>query len=187
MGLMLAIENTIIDESVKPAIEWINGRPVQKLMPTDLHGILQLAFAKFIEAWAKIYERRRGKVITEWRFIIPPNSYNTESLVPDVAYLSNYFDLPKSERTYPRIPPEIAVEILSPGDDATEVESRRKFFLWWGVKLVLIADAEQRTVEYHESEEYFGKLNENDTFTSAVFPTLSIPLKPIFAELDEPE
>jgi Uma2 family endonuclease len=183
---MLAIDNTIIDETVKPAIEWINGRPVQKLMPTDLHGILQLAFAKVIEAWAQRYESKSGKVITEWRFIIPPNSYKTESLVPDVADLSTYFDLPESDRTYPRIPPDIAVEILSPGDDASEVDSRRKFFLWWGVRLILIADPEQRTVEYHESEEYFGKLSENDTLTSLAFPTLSVPLKPIFAELDEP-
>ena len=116
----MLIENTIIDDTVKPAIEWISGRPVQKLMPTDVHGILQFAFAKFIESWAKIHQGKSGKVITEWRFIIPPNSYKTESLVPDVAYLSNYFDLPKSERTYPRIPPEIAVEIRSPGDDASE-------------------------------------------------------------------
>lgn len=183
---MLAIENTVIDDTVKPAIEWISGKPVQKLMPTDMHGILQFTFAKFLEAWAKIHEGKSGKVITEWRFIIPPNSYKTESLVPDVAYLSTYFDLPKSERTYPKVPPDIAVEILSPGDDASEVESRRNFFLWWGVKLVLIADPDERTVEYHESKDYFGKLNENDTFASSVFPTLSIPLKPIFAELDEP-
>lgn len=184
---MLAIDNTIIDDSVTPAIEWINGRAVQKLMPTDLHGILQFAFAKFIEAWAKTHEGKSGKVITEWRFIIPPNSYRTESLVPDVAYLSSYFGLPKSERTYPRIPPDIAVEILSPGDDASEIESRRKFFLWWGVKLVLIADPEQRTLEYHESKEYFGTLTDSDTFNSLVYPTLSIPLEPIFAEMDEPK
>lgn len=183
---MLALDNTSIDDAVKPAIEWINGRPVQKLMPTDLHAILQLAFARFLDTWEKSLANKRGKVGTEWRFIIPPNSYQTESLVPDVAYLANYFDLPKDERTYPNIPPQIAVEILSPGDDPNEVDSRRKFLLWWGVKLVLIADPEQRTVEYHESEDYFGKLNAADTFASLAFRTLSIPLQPIFAELDEP-
>jgi len=182
----LRIDNTIIDDTIKPAIEWINGRPVQNLMPTDLHGILQFAFAKFIEDWAKMHEGKSGRVITEWRFIIPPNRYKTESLVPDVAYLSTYFDLPKRDRTHPRIPPEIAVEILSQYDSVSDVDARRKFFLSWGVKLVLIADAEQPTVEYHESEQYSGKLNETDTFTSLAFPTLTIPLKPIFAELDKP-
>jgi hypothetical protein len=72
---MLAIQNTAIDDTVKPAIEWINGRAVQKLVPTDVHGILQFAFAKFIESWAKAHDGKSGKVITEWRFLIPPNSY----------------------------------------------------------------------------------------------------------------
>jgi Uma2 family endonuclease len=183
---MLAIQNFVIDDTIKPAIEWIHGRPIQKLMPTDLHAILQLAFARFLDDWAKTNNHKRGKVGTEWRFIIPPNSYETESLVPDVVFLSTYFDLPKNERTYPRIPPDIAVEILSPDDDASEVGSRRKFLLWWGAKLVLIVDPRKRTVAYEESEECFGTLNECDTFHSRVFPTLSIPLRPIFAELDEP-
>jgi Uma2 family endonuclease len=183
---MLAIQNTAIDDTVKPAIEWINGRAVQKLMPTDVHGILQFAFAKFIEGWAKAYDGKSGKVITEWRFLIPPNSYKTESLVPDVAYLSSYFNLSKSERTYPTVPPDIAVEILSPGDDAEDVVSRRKFFLWWGVKLVLIVDPEKRTVEAHEPPDRSATFGETDTLTSRTFPSLALPLREIFAELDEP-
>jgi hypothetical protein len=102
--ILLAVQNTFVGDTVKPAIEWINGRPIQKLMPTDLHAILQLACARFLDAWVKTNGYKRGEVGTQWRFIIPPNSYRTESLVPDVACVSTYFDLPKSERTYPMIP-----------------------------------------------------------------------------------
>jgi Uma2 family endonuclease len=186
MGSMLAIQNTLIDDTIKPAIEWINGKAAQKLMPTDLHAILQLAFARCIDTWAKANGYKRGKVGTEWRFMIPPNSYETESLVPDVAFLSTYFDLPKGDRTYPKIPPDIAVEILSPGENANEVKSRRKFLLWWGVRLVLIVNPEERTVEAHESDEIFTTLTEDGILTSAAFPTLMIPLRDIFSELDEP-
>ena len=182
---MLAIRSAIIDDTVKPAIEWINGRAVQKLMPTDLHGILQLAFATFLQIWARA-ESATGKVIPEWRFITPPNAYKTESVVPDVAYLATYFNLRKADRTYPAIPPDIAVEILSPDDEKEDVAMRRRFFLWWGVKLVLIADPVKRTVESHEPSQNVRYFGETDVVTSSMFPSLAIPLREIFAELDEP-
>jgi Uma2 family endonuclease len=182
---MLAIQNVLIDDTVKPAVEWINGKPVQKLMPTDWHAILQLAFGRFLTDWMDD-ENPRGSVGSEWRFIIPPNSYETESLVPDVAYLSSYFDLPKSERKYPSVPPDIAVEILSPDDLKSNVDARRKFYLWWGVKVVLIADPEKRCVDLYEAPDVFKTFKENDTITTTTFPSLTIPLRPIFARLDEP-
>jgi len=182
---MLAIRNAIIDDTVKPAIEWIDGRPVQKLMPTDLHGILQFAFTKFLTIWARSHSAA-GKVIPEWRFITPANAYKTESLVPDVAYLATYFNLPKPDRTYPTIPPDIVVEILSPDDRQEDVAKRQSFFLWWGVRLVLIADPVNRTVEADEPSQPAGFYGETDTVTSSSFPSLAIPLREIFAELDEP-
>jgi Uma2 family endonuclease len=183
---MLAFQQIEIDDSVKPAIEWIDGKAVQKLMPTDWHAFLQLAFAEHLKAWVKA-QGMTGKVGTEWRFIISPNSYDTESLVPDVAYLSHYFELQKGDRKYPNIPPDIAVEILSPEDRATAVAKRRRFYLWWGVKLVMIVDPETRTVEAHEGEAGFKTFTEFDVLTSQSFPTLSVSLSEIFAELNEPE
>jgi Uma2 family endonuclease len=182
---MLAFQQIEIDDSVKPAIEWIDGRAVQKLMPTDWHAFLQLAFAEHLKTWVKA-QGLPGKVGTEWRFIIPPNSYDTESLVPDVAYLSRYFELPKNDRKYPNIPPDIAVEILSPEDRATAVAKRRRFYLWWGVKLTMIVDPETRTVEAHEGGAGFKTFAEFDVLTSQAFPTLSISLSDIFAEINEP-
>ncbi len=61
------------------------------------------------------------------------------------------------------------------------------FFLWWGVKLVLIADPVRRTVESHEPLQPVRFFGEKDIVTSISFPSLTIPLSEIFAELDEPE
>ncbi len=182
---MLSIRDAIIDDTARPAIEWINGKPVQKLMPTDLHGILQFAFTKFLTTWARSHSAA-GKVIPEWRFITPANAYKTESVVPDVAYLATYFNLQKPDRTYPTIPPDIVVEILSPDDRKEDVAKRQRFFLWWGVKLVLIADPVNRTVEAHEPSQSARLFGGTDMVTSSSFPSLTIPLGEIFAELDEP-
>jgi Uma2 family endonuclease len=182
---MLTIQNILIDDTVKPAIEWIHGKAVQKPMPTDWHAILQLAFGRVLTDWMD-GENTRGSVGTGWRFMIPPNSYKTESLVPDVAYLSTYFDLPRGDRKYPSVPPDIAVEILSPDDVKSEVESRKNFYLWWGVEVVLIVDPERRTVVLHESSETFTTFTEYETLTAPTFPSLAIQLQPIFSRLDEP-
>jgi Uma2 family endonuclease len=117
----------------------------------------------------------------------PPKQLQSESLVPDIAYLANYFDLPKAERRYPAVPPDIAVEIRSPDDKLDDVVEKRDFYLWWGVKLVIVVDPEQRTVEAQEADAPIAYLTENDTLTSNAFPTLSIPLRDLFAELDEPD
>jgi Uma2 family endonuclease len=183
---MLALSSATIDDTVKPAIEWIHGRPVQKLMPTDLHSFVQTAFLIFFDSWAKGTERNRGKVGCEWRFRIPPNSYGTESVVPDVAFLSTYFDLEKKDRTYPAIAPDIVVEVLSPDDRLRDVREKCAFYLWWGVRLVIIADPLRRTVEAHESAEAVSHLKEYDVVRSNAFPSLTIPLHEIFAELDDP-
>jgi Uma2 family endonuclease len=184
---VLRLDTAIIDDSIEPAIEWINGKPVQKLMPTDFHAFIQRALSGILAAWARLTTGGRGKVGTEWRFRVPQNAYETESLVPDIAYLESYFDLPKSERRYPAIPPDIAVEIRSPDDKQSDVDEKRDFYLWWGVKLVIIVDPEQRTVETHEADAAVAHLGEHDTLTSSAFPTLSIPLHDLFAELDEPD
>jgi len=184
---VLRLTNATIDDTLKPAIEWINGKPVQKLMPTDFHAFIQAAFLRALYTWAKITTGGRGRVGAEWRFRTPPNSYNTDSVVPDVAYLASYFDLPKAERRYPAVPPDIIVEVRSPGDDETEIAEKRDFYLWWGVKLVIIADPERRTVETQETNDDVSYLNERDTLTSKTFPALTISLHEIFAELDEPD
>jgi hypothetical protein len=134
---MLALANATIDDTAKPAIEWIGGRSVQKLMPTDLHALVTGLF------WQALYDRSkratagRGMVGNEWRYIIPPNAYATESVVPDVSYLATYFDLPKADQTH-----------------------------------------EANGVTH---------LTAADVLTSRAFPTLTIDLRALFAELDEPE
>lgn len=183
---MLAIQQIEIDDSVKPAMEWISGEAVQKLMPTDSHAFLQLAFAEHLKARVKT-RGMPGKVGTEWRFIIQPNSYETESLVPDVAYLARYFEFSRNARTYPNIPPDIALEILSPEDRASAVAKRRRFYRWWGVTLVLIVDPQTRTVEAHEGAAGFKTFTALETLTSTAFPTLALPLGELFAEINEPD
>jgi Uma2 family endonuclease len=181
---MLELAGATIDDTVKPAIEWIGGKPVQKLMPTAFHAFVQSAFLRLLYEWAKVATGGRGRVGTEWRFRVPANAYDTLSVVPDVAFVADLTEQPQSERQYPAVPPDIVVEVRSPGDDATELVKKRDFYLWWGVKLVITADPAGRTIEAKERNQPASYLDESQTLTSSAFPSLVIPVRAVFAELD---
>jgi Uma2 family endonuclease len=174
-----------LDDSAKPAWEWIGGQAVQKMSPTNWHAFLQREFAERLNAWAGA----NGRVGTEWRFRVPPNEYDTRSLVPDVAYISTirYLALDRKDRTYPSVPPELVIEILSPEERASRVASKKRAYLSWGVVAVLIADPETRSIEMYDRGASFKFYGSGKTFTHENFPGLALPIDDVFAVLDEPE
>lgn len=106
----------------KPALEWVNGRVLQKVSPKRQHGIAQGRFYAALDAWAQ--DRRLGIVATEWRFRVQPPGEVRRPLVPDVAYLS-YARLPYEEQQVtdePKVAPDAVVEVLSPSDRRADVE-----------------------------------------------------------------
>jgi hypothetical protein len=75
----------------KPALEWVNGRALQKLSPRRKHALAQGRFFTALDSWAQTHDC--GTVGTEWEFRIAPPGEIRRPLVPDVAYLS-YARLP---------------------------------------------------------------------------------------------
>jgi Uma2 family endonuclease len=176
----------IVYEETKPEREWINGREVPKAMPTREHGILQLAFGEALRFWAKA--GKRGDVATEWRFRVTVPDVRVHPLIPDVAFMSyeRLLSLPKADRKYPPIAPEIIVEILSPTDEPADVEYKRKEYLVWGVSLVLIVDPATRLMQESDQKGSVGTIGDVKTHTPWMFPDLQLPMRALFAELDDP-
>jgi Uma2 family endonuclease len=176
----------IILPETTPETEWILDRPVQKIMPTTDHSILQLAFAMALKAWAA----NTGTVGTEWRFRAAPPGEEIRPVVPDVAYMSfgRLRSLSPQERRTPPIAPEIVVEILSPDDRQKDVDEKRRVYFAWGITLEVIADPQTRTVDFYDSAEHFERVDASvETYSPAVVRSLAFPLRAIFAELDIPE
>jgi Uma2 family endonuclease len=171
----------------KPETEWIDGHAVPKVMPTREHGILQGAFFRVLDDWSEA--GGRGQVATEWRFRVAIPGTVVHPLVPDVAFMSfaRLRSLPKDERTYPLIAPEIVVEILSPDDRQPDVEAKRKDYLAWGVSLVLIVNYETRSTEAYDSEGGYGTIGAVEDYSPMMFPDLRLPMRTLFAKLDVPE
>src|SRR5215467_11028342 len=134
----------IVLPETKPALEWINGRVVQKVSPQRKHSLAQARFAAALLAWAT--ERGCGDVGTEWEFRVAPPGEDRRPLVPDVAFLS--FDrLPYDDEAaadIPRVAPNVAVEILSPGDRRADVDEKIRVYLAAGTEAIFLVNTERQ-------------------------------------------
>ena len=136
----------IILPEAKPALEWVNGRVLQKVTPRRRHALAQGRFVAALDAWA--VARGCGIAGTEWEFRIEPPGEVRRPLVPDVAYLSYErvpFDRP-DDADIPRVAPNAVVEILSPGDIQGDVEEKVRVYLACGTSVVFLVDTKAQTV-----------------------------------------
>jgi len=132
-----------------PETEWVAGRPLQKVSPTRNHARVQMRLASALDAWAT----GRGEVGTEWRFRIEPAGERRRPLVPDVAFvaLDRLSGHSETELQAPAFAPTVAVEVLSPGDAASDVAAKIDVYLRAGCLLVIVADPVRRRFLIHDA------------------------------------
>jgi len=172
----------IVLPEAKPALEWVDGRVVQKVSPKRRHAILQAAIASTLRAWAS----GRGEVGSEWRFRLAPPSEVRRPLVPDVAFLSTERSrhLTGEDRETPPVAPDLAVEILSPDDRRADVDEKRRVYMASGVRLLLHVDPETERIEAYRPNGAFEEVSARATYEPADFPGLALPFDAFFHELD---
>jgi Uma2 family endonuclease len=181
------VDDVRIDEptpyliEAKPAMEWLLGRPVQKVSPRYAHALFQRIFAARLADWAE----GRGRVGTEWRFWLAPPGEIERYLVPDVAYLS-YDRIGPTERDAaeePHVAPDVAVEIRSPDDRNVHVLHKVDVYLRAGTLLVVLIDPIERTCVLHDVERQtvFG---DRGRLEHPALPGFSLELGDPFGALD---
>jgi len=172
---------SIIEPQTKPATEWICGRPVQKVSPTGKHANAQARMVAALLAWAD--HTGIGRVGTEWEFRIAPPGEEIRSLVPDVAFLAYdrlSFDEERAAQM-PSVPPNVAVEVLSPNDRRRNVDEKIRVYLACGTGLVAIADPEGKTVVLHDASGIVT-LEVGETLRHSELPGFAMPVADIFAK-----
>ncbi|HVA28159.1 MAG TPA: Uma2 family endonuclease [Candidatus Baltobacteraceae bacterium] len=134
---------------VKPAIESISGLWVRKMNPKRRHAILQYRLCHILtEALGDL-----GEVGSEWRWAILPRGEKPSSLVPDVTFVSfERLPLDLGEiREAAAIAPDIAIEILSPGDNRKFLRRKIDIYLSNGSHAVIVVDPAGRRIIVYQS------------------------------------
>jgi Uma2 family endonuclease len=162
---------------VKPAIESVRGQWFRKMSPRTRHALVQGRMLMLLSLWAD----GRGDVGTEWRFILSTPDESPNSLVPDVAFVASgrLAQEPGDARESPAFAPDIAVEVLSPGDRLRLLETKIGIYIAHGTRLVIVVDPATRTIRTHElrTDRTF---HIDDVVRSDEFPDLTIDVHELF-------
>ncbi len=103
---------------------------------------------------------------------------------PDVAYLDaeRFPTLPKGPVGKP---PDFVAEVLSPNDDAIEVDVKVEEYLRADIKLVWVLNPETRTIRVHRADRSVQVFHEADTITGeSVLPEFSAVVREFFPVSD---
>jgi len=162
----------------KPALEWVNGRVLQKVSPQAKHALAQGRFWGALDAWAQ--RTGSGQVGTEWEFRIALRGEVRRPLVPDVAYLS-YARVPYGSKAadIPRIAPDAAVEVLSPRDRKRDVDWKVHTYLECGTSVVFLVDTRRQLVTAHDAKGS-RTIERNAVVAHDALPGFAMPARTLF-------
>lgn len=157
--------------------ELYNGRVVFK-MPNFAHAIIQNNIGKKIGNY--LDEHPVGLVGGDANFRLWPERHR-ESRAPDISFILKE-RLPKNLFRFLPMAPDLAVEILSPGDSFMEVMEKVDEYLRQGVKIVWVVIANTREVLVCTAK---GKYSVRDMLTAPeLLPGFELPVEDIFAGVE---
>jgi Uma2 family endonuclease len=112
-------------------------------------------------------------------YIMPDGS----RLIPDVGYISKA-RLPEIPPREVPLPPDLAVEVVSPTDDLREVQKKARLYLRHGVQVVWVVYPEDQTLDIYTAAEggvLVQTLGPEDKLTCpALLPDFTLPLAEVF-------
>jgi len=128
---VLTLDDFLRLPEIKPALEFIDGRIVQKMSPNAHHSRIGSKLPAKIDEFAE--EARLGVSFVELRC-----SFGGESYVPDLSYfIWDRLPLDADGRLVERVtePADWSIEILSPGQTVKQLTARLKRLVAKGVRL----------------------------------------------------
>lgn len=101
---------------------------------------------------------------------------------PDAAFIRAGRIPPTPVRGFFPEAPDLAVEVLSPGDRASEVLAKARYWLQAGCHEVWVVDPETTTISVYRGPDQIVVLDLSDTLSGGdVLPGFSVPVSEIFA------
>lgn len=155
--------------------EIVDGQPEEKAMPGARHGGVCALLAMELGVYLKT--NQLGRLYVETNFQIGRNER-----IPDLAFVSAARIPPEGEpeSKWP-IPPDLAVEVISPNDLYEKVYAKTREYLTAGVQQVWLVSPEHHMVTIYRSATNITAFQGDCALVSEdVFPGFLCPLREIF-------
>jgi Uma2 family endonuclease len=108
--------------------------------------------------------------------------------IPDVSFIC-WDQLPNRKipkKPIPDLYPDLAVEVLSRKNTKAEIDRKLREYFLSGTRLVWVVDPRKRTIRAYTAPDQSRLLTEAESLDGGdVLPGLSLPLREVFAELEE--
>ena len=138
--------------------EYIKGELIP-MPPTSVeHGYISANLSSLLHLYVR--ENQLGRVlISDTGFRV-----GERVLIPDIAFVSTDRLPPDQSKASP-VPPDLAVEVVSPTDSSHRVEEKAFIYLEAGTQLVWVLKPRSKTGTVYRSEADITLLKRNDTLT----------------------
>ena len=179
----LTLDEFLAQQETKPASEYACGEVTQKPMPTQAHSILRFYLGMLLNPF--LSRLGPGRALPEWRCIFGPPGHE-RAIVPDLTVvLKDRMPSGDARDTpYLRTAPDLAIEILSPGQSIRTFVEKILFYLLHGVRLIWIVDAEAEIVLVLRPGEESTELGVGDQLDGGdVLPGFNLDVGELFAQL----
>jgi len=163
--------------------ELVDGEPVPKMSPKRFHSALQRTLLMLIYEWCQ----GQGEVYSEWAIALKRNGEDWVP-VPDLTYIS-YQRLPKEvmEDEACPVPPELAIEIISPGQTFGQLAQKATDYLEAGVSRVWVVDPQARSITVFYPDAPPRTYTKATTLTDSLLDGLELTPQQVFGEARLPE
>jgi len=164
----------------KPALEFEHGVVTQKVSPKARHSRLQGRLARLFDDFGEPI--RLAAAFPELR-----TTFGGNSVVPDVA-LFRWERIPRDQHGELLddvfIPPDIAVEIRSPGQSLRSQIDRCRWYVGNGVEIALLVDPDDRSVRLFRADADMQVLRGEDRIDlDSVLPGFQLTAQQLFDAL----
>lgn len=158
--------------------ELVRGRLVREARPGHEHGRVQLQLGS--ELNQHVRRHRLGVVTVESGYALVPSTATVRG--PDISFVVRA-RIPREGLGcgFPRIPPDLAVEVVSPSNTAAALREKIDEYFGAGVRQVWVVYPRRRNVAVHLSRSDVRVLNEDDELDGGnVVPGFRLPVAEIF-------
>jgi Uma2 family endonuclease len=178
-GRRLTVEEFLKLPEDKPYLELIDGEVTQKAVPQDEHAWLQAVLVEMINVFAR--RRRLAAALTELQ-----KRFGEDILLPDVA-VYRWQRLPRDAggrltNTY-QVPPDIAIEIVSPSQSVAEMVAKCRRYLAHGVPIALVVDPDTEAITVCDVDRHATLHDDERVDLDSVLPGFELTPRALFDTL----
>jgi len=161
-------------------LELVEGVLVEMSKPKRIHGVVVAELTFRLTSYVR--ENDLGEVtVGDAGFVLERNSYGRDTVRGlDIAFLSKSRNLGPPDFNWYEIGPDLAVEVISPNNKASDIHLKVMQLLNAGTRLVWLVYPESRTVVAHTADGAIT-LTESDTLSGGdVLPGFELRVDDIF-------